>query len=231
MIIALAGQKGGSGKSTTAIALAAEAHARGRSVLLVDADPQATARTWGAVATEAGHPAPTVIAMGAGMHRPEQLPRVAAGFELVVIDCPPRAGDIQRSALAVADLALLPCGPGGSDAWALASTIETVTEAQTLRPALKAAVVLTRKQGRTALGAGAREALAASGLPVLRAELGHRIAYVEAITAGRGVTAYAPRSEAAGEVRALLDEVLSLLAPAPPTPKAPHGKQRKPRQR
>ena len=36
-IVALVGQKGGSGKSTTAVALAVEWHARGLRVLLVDA--------------------------------------------------------------------------------------------------------------------------------------------------------------------------------------------------
>ena len=53
MIIALTGQKGGIGKSTTAVCLAAAAMQRGLRVLLVDADPQGTVRTWGDVAGEA----------------------------------------------------------------------------------------------------------------------------------------------------------------------------------
>ena len=207
MIVALAGQKGGVGKSTVAVALAAEALARGRSVLLVDADPQGTARTWGEVATEAGHPSPTVIAMGATMHRPEQLPKVAGGFALVVIDCPPRAGDVQRSALMVADVAILPCGPSAADAWALASSLELVTEAQTLRPELRAAVLLTRVQSRTTLAKGARDVLGESGLPVFASELGYRVAYQEAIAAGLGVAEYARHDAAADEVRGLLDEI------------------------
>lgn len=207
MIVALAGQKGGVGKSTIAVALAAEALVRGRSVLLVDADPQGTARTWGEEATQAGHPSPTVVAMGATMHRPEQLPKVRAGFDLVVVDCPPRAGDVQRSALMVADVAILPCGPSAADAWALASSIELVTEARTLRPELRAGVLLTRVQARTTLGKSAREVLAETGLAVLESELGYRVAYQEALAAGLGVTTYAPHDAAADEVRALLDEL------------------------
>ena len=126
MIIALTGQKGGVGKSTTAISIACEAMTRGLSVLLVDADPQQTVATWHAVANESGHPTPTVIAMAATMHRPDQLPKIAAAFDLVVIDCPPRNGDIQKAALMVADVALLPSGPSGADAWALASSLDIV---------------------------------------------------------------------------------------------------------
>lgn len=207
MIVALVGQKGGVGKSTVAAALAAEALRRGRSVLLVDADPQGTARTWAEVATEAGHPAPSVVAMGATMHRPEQLPRVRSGFDLVVVDCPPRAGDVQRSALMIADVAIVPCGPSAADAWALAGSLEVVTEARTVRPDLVAVVLITRKQARTTLGKGAREVLSGAGVPVLASEFGYRVAFQEALAAGLGVVSYAPRDAAADETRALVDEL------------------------
>lgn len=224
MILAICGQKGGVGKSTAAVSLAAEWHARGLRVLLVDADRQGTARTWGDVAAEAGCPAPVVVAMGPGFHRPDQLPRLAAGYERIVIDCPPRAGEIQRAALAVADVAVLPCGPSAPDVWGLAESLALVQEARTTRPQLRAAVLLARRQSRTALGAGAREALASCGLPVLRAELAWRIAYAEAFAAGVGVTAYAPSSPAAAEVRALATEIDRLAgAPAAKRKRADHA--------
>ena len=234
MIVALTGQKGGVGKSTVAVNLAAEALARGMSVLLVDADPQATARTWGATAAKHGHPIPTIVAMGAEMNRPDQLPRLAGGFDLVVIDCPARSDDVQRAALLVADLALLPCGPAAFDAWALAASLQTVGEARVLRPALDAAVIVTRKQKGTALGEGARDVLAGGGLPLLATELGYRVAYQEAAASGQAVSAYAPRSEAAREVRQLLDDVLARARPLASTPpskgrpagrRTPHGQE------
>lgn len=210
-VIVLAGQKGGSGKSTVAISLASESLARGLRVLLVDTDPQGTARTWGAVAGEAGHLAPTVVSMGADLHRPGQLPALAKGFDVAVIDCPPRHTEAQRAALMVADLALLPSGPSAHDAWAMAESVELVKAAQRVRPQLKAAALVTRKVPGTVIGAGAREALEGAGVPLLRAELGFRVAYQEAPAAGLGVAQYAPTSEAAAEVRELTTEVLGLV--------------------
>ena len=213
MIIAFAGQKGGSGKTTTAIAVVSEWHRRGLRALLVDADPQGSSRTWGDVAAEAGHSAPTVVAMGAGLHRPDQLPALAKNYDVVAIDCPPRHGEIQRAALMVADLVVLPCGPTGIDAWALGATLDLISEARTVRPTLQAVVLITRKMQRTALGKGARETLASSGLPVLSTELGYRVTFQEAPTAGLGVTTYATESQAADEVRALVEELSTLLNP------------------
>lgn len=214
-VVALTGQKGGVGKSTLAICLAVEAMHRGLRVLLVDADPQATARTWGDAAIGAGHPAPTVVAMGATMIHPGQLDALVGSYDLVVIDCPPRHDETQRAALMLSDLALLPCGPSSAEAWALASSMELVTAARRVRPELRAAVAITRKKPRTALGKSAREELAEGGLPVLATEIGDRVAYQEAIGFGLGVTTYAPRDPAAAELRALYDEIFSMKKEAP----------------
>ncbi|MBA2685034.1 MAG: AAA family ATPase, partial [Gemmatimonadaceae bacterium] len=89
---------------------------------------QGTTRTWGEVASERGHAAPTVVAMGATMHRAGQLRDVARGYDLTLIDCPPRHGEVQRSALMVSDVAVLPCGPSAADAWALSAALDAYSE-------------------------------------------------------------------------------------------------------
>ena len=211
MIVALTGQKGGVGKSTTAVCLGVAALERGQRVLLVDADPQGTTRTWGEVASERGHAAPTVVAMGATMHRSGQLRDVARGYDLTLIDCPPRHGEVQRSALMVSDVAVLPCGPSAADAWALSAALDVVNEARAMREDLLACILITRKQGRTALGKGARVALEAAGLPVLATEIGQRVAFQEAIAAGQGITTYAPRDAGTLEMLNLLDELEKLF--------------------
>ena len=210
MIVTFTGQKGGVGKSTTAVCLGVAAIERGQKVLLVDADPQGTVRTWSEVAAERKRTVPTVIAMGAAMHKPGQLREIAAGYDLVVIDCPPRHGEIQRSALMIADIAVLPCGASAADAWALAASLDVVNEARTLREDLLGCVLITRKQSRTAIGKGARQVLESAGLPVLETELGYRIAFQEAIAAGLGITTYAARDAGTKEMFNLLDELESL---------------------
>ena len=211
MIICLAGQKGGSGKTTTALNLAAHWHGQGRKVLLVDADPQGSARTWAEVALEMGRPSPTVVAMGVGLHQPDQLPTLAKGYDLVLVDCPPRHGKVLRSALMVADLALLPAGPSAMDAWALGETLDLIQEAQTVRPQLQAAILITRKASRTTLGRTAREAMEVGGVAVLSSELGYRVAFQESPAAGQGVVDYEPDGKAAQEIQALARELEDLL--------------------
>lgn len=214
MIIAFGSQKGGVGKSTSLICVAVELLSRGRSVLAIDGDPQGTLRTWADVAAERGHATPTTVAMGAAMHKPDQLPRLATSYDYVLIDCPPRLGDVQRSALMIADTLVLPCGPSAADAWALAEYLEIVAQARQLRPELRAVGLITRKVKGTAIGRGARDVLAAADLQVLGAELGYRVAYQEAIGDGAGPTTYEPDGTAAIEVKALVDELLALDYPA-----------------
>lgn len=210
MIVTLTGQKGGSGKTTTALCVADELHHRGRRVLVVDTDPQATARTWADLAAELGIDGPCVIGMGAGFH--DRLADLAASYDDVVIDCPSGATEIQRAALMVADVAILPCGPGATDIWSMAQTIELARAARTIRPQLAAGILITRADARTSIADQARAALNATGLPVLGASLGFRVAYQEAPATGQGVTRYNPTGAAADEVRALVDELEQLTA-------------------
>jgi chromosome partitioning protein len=210
MVISLIAQKGGSSRTTIATNLAVEFVQRGRRVLLVDADPQMTASTWASVGAEAGHRMPSVVAMGATMHKPGQLDELAQGYDIVIVDGPPRHGEIQKSALMVADIALLPCSPSPGDVWALGASVELVREAMTYRKTLRPKIVITRKRSQTALGKQVRDALSETGFPIMGAELGFRQAYQEALGSGMGVTTFSPKDPAAAEIRELAGELLAL---------------------
>lgn len=209
MIVAVAGHKGGTGKTTIAVTLASELHERGHRVLLVDADPQATAVTWAEMAEAAGHEGPTVVAMGNNLRT--QLPAMSEEYAWTVVDCPGRGGRRQVAALMVADLALLPCGPSPADIWALSEAQELIDEATELRPELQVAVVLNRAD-RTSLGASAKGTIDQMGLQVMPETLGDRVAFRESLAAGQGVTAYTPRSKAAAEAKALVSAVVGLTS-------------------
>lgn len=203
--------KGGVGKSTIAISVAAELHRRGRQVLLADADDQRTALSWAAVAASEGHDVPTTIGLHAGFHRPGQIP---SGYDDVVIDLPGRSADVCRAGLLVSDLAVVPVLAGAVETWALSRALQTLGEARALRPNLRILLVLNRDNPRTGMSKNTRQALASCGVPLAKTALVHRISYVEALSAGQGPTTYQPDSPAATEVRELVDELLENTADA-----------------
>jgi chromosome partitioning protein len=211
MRIALVSQKGGVGKSSLAVSIGWELAARGSSVLIVDGDPQGTARIARDVAHEAGRQPPPVVALGREMCTPANL-RAMSRFDHVVIDTPAKLGDVQRAALMLADVALIPVSQSGAEIWGNTDTVALISQAQTINSALKAAMVFVRKLPSTALGKNGRTALEGGDVPVFCAETTFRIAWQEAITAGMGVAQYAPRDKGAKELRAVVDELLAFGA-------------------
>lgn len=214
MIIAWAGQKGGAGKSTLAIATAAEFHRRDHDTLLVDADPQGTSTTWGDVATERAddeeeHNFPTVVSMRENLHK--QLPELAANYDYTIIDCPGRIDSLQRAALAVANLAIVPVTPDTSDVWALSESLELLEQAQQFRPELRCMLCLNKIRATTAEADNARETFEPAGLPILDTEIGYRVAYARFAHEGVGVVDF-DSGKAADEIRDLTDELLDVLS-------------------
>lgn len=201
--------KGGVGKSTLTVNVATVLHRAGHKTLVVDLDPQGTAKTWAAVGAENGYDGPAVVSLDGRTLR-RDLAKVASAFDVVLIDTPPRAGTEARAAMLVADLVVLPAAPGGPDAWALYATLEVLEEARGMRPELRAVVVLNRAD-RTGLTKTAALALGELSVPLLDVNVGQRVALGEATLAGQGVVDYAPDSEAAREVRRLTAALLEAV--------------------
>ena len=198
MIIGVLNQKGGVGKTTIAVNLAATFAKDGLRVLLVDADPQGSALAWSS-AREAEPLFPVIGMAKPTLHR--DLPEVAKNYDVVLIDGAPRVNELGRAAIMASDLVLIPVQPSPYDVWAATETVQLIREAQTFRPDIKSAFVINRKITNTAIGRDVTAALAQfEDVPVLEASLTQRVIYAESAGQGLAVIEVNESSEGAREI-------------------------------
>lgn len=206
-IIAVLNQKGGSGKTTIATHLARAMQIDGASVLLVDSDPQGSARDWAAVRED--NPV-TVV----GIDRPtiERDLKAIAHKDFVVIDGAPQAADLAVSAIKAASFVLIPVQPSPYDVWATADLVDLVKQRIELTDGkLQAAFVVSRAIKGTRIGAEITEALAGYSLPVLQSRITQRVSYPGTATLGTTVLDAEPNGDASKEIHALMDEIKDIL--------------------
>lgn len=208
MIIGVCGRKGGSGKTTIAVHLAADLATRGTSVVLVDCDVQGSATYWaepGKLPMEVRH---------MPLERDDQVAEWSEGIrnlkaEAIILDSPPHLNAALGGVIGLSDLAVVPCGPSGLDLIATGETVGLIQEIREARRNGKPSIVLVpnRTDQRTASGRELSTALAAMGQPV-GPEIRSRTAFSDAFNSGVWVGEYAPNSKAHEEMRNLCAFVL-----------------------
>jgi chromosome partitioning protein len=206
MIIGVLNQKGGVGKTTVAVNLAAVFATAGNRVLLVDADPQGSSIAWSAARTS--DPLFPVVGMAKStLHR--DLPNLARDYAFVIIDGAPGANEVGRSVIMASDLIIIPVQPSPYDVWASAATVKLIGEVKQYRDDLEAIFVINRKIVNTALGRDVTGALAAFKFIVSEVALCQRVIYAESAARGLAVIEAEPQSEAAKEIAWFAQTILT----------------------
>jgi len=205
MIISFINQKGGVGKTTLSVNVAAYLASQGHRVLLIDADKQASASTWANLREE--NPFQVV-----GLAR-ERMARdaieLASKYDYTIIDAPPHAEAISRSCIIASDFVAITIEPSGLSAWASDLTVRQIKEAQETKNNLKCGFVVSRKIGKTVIGREIRDMVSAENIPVLESDIEQRVAFAESLTMGKTIFEWSPDSAAAYEIETLTKELLS----------------------
>lgn len=203
-VLAVLNQKGGVGKTTLCTNLAAAFSLAGDHTLYIDADQQGSALDWNAARQTP--PLFTVVGIPKNtIHR--DIADLSKPYTWTLIDGPPRVYDVAKSAIAAADMVLIPVQPSPYDVWAAKEIVDLLNEVTIIKPDLKAAFAINRKIVNTAIGRDVTEALAAYNLPVLHAAICQRIAFAESAQRGLAVLETDPQGQAAQEINALCAEI------------------------
>lgn len=205
--LAIMSQKGGSGKTTLAVHLAAYAIGQRIKTALIDLDPQASAYKWNERRTEDDPKSPKIDTIKGAVTQLAGFLKLAEenGIALVIIDTAPHSNSAAAIVAQLADFVLMPCRPALFDLDAIASTVEIVTSAET-----PAAVVLNAAP-RGKLADEARAALEGQGITVLPSIIYQRAAYSHAVIDGRAVHEYEPEGKATEEVTELYGNISGKL--------------------
>ena len=206
MILALLNQKGGVGKTTLAVHIAAALAIKGRSVLLVDADPQGSALDW--AASRQADPLFSVVGLPkSNLHK--EIPAHAAKYDDVIIDGPPRVNELARAAILASNMIVIPVQPSPYDVWAAKDIVDLLREAAVFKANQICRFVINRKIVNTAIGRDVVEALGDYNIPVLPTSVAQRVAFAESAGQGSTVVETDPAGQAAEEINELVEEILS----------------------
>ncbi len=206
IVIAVAQQKGGAGKTMLAAQLGV-ALAEAASVSLLDIDPQASLTIWGKLRASAPKAALDVpVTSISGWRLAAEVERLKKAHDYVLIDTPPVIDSDARRAIRGADLVLVPLNPAPPDLWAAEATLKLAAEEKR-----RTALLFNRAPAASRLRKRLEAEIAARGLLLLPAALANRAGYANAFADGLGVTETGPSSAAAMEIREVTNALKRLF--------------------
>jgi chromosome partitioning protein len=210
LIITLAHQKGGVGKSTLATNLRGYFADGGYKTALVDIDPQGSlSKLTRTFADQEGRQPEHVIERGSYKSYTELL-TLLEPYDIAIIDTPPYLSKELMEVFTITNAILVPCKASPLDFLAIGDTLDVIREAVKNRPELAAAVVLTMTIPGTDFTEYIRKQLENTEFPVLETEIGNRVAYMRSLLTSNTVLGEENR-KAKDEIEALGKELISLL--------------------
>jgi chromosome partitioning protein len=206
LIITLAQQKGGAGKTTVAAHLAVACALGGKAVAVLDTDPQGSLGQWferREAALGQGE-VDLIFRTASGWGARREARALARDHDVVVLDTPPKSDLELRPALEAANVVVIPVQPAPVDVWATEPTLAMVDKVGS-----RAILILNRVVRGTLLGAQIAREIAAMGHPVATTELGSRTVFAASMGEGKTAMETHPNSAAAAEIYDLAIEVLA----------------------
>jgi chromosome partitioning protein len=204
-IITVAQQKGGTGKTTVAAHLAVALWRRGKSVAILDVDPQGSLGEWFEARERSLGEGATGMrfrtASGWGARR--EARDLARDHDFVVVDTPPKTDSEARPAIEAASLVAVPIQPTPVDLWSTDSTLTMIA-----RERVTGLLVINRVTQRARLTTEMVAAIRALGCVAAATQLGNRVGFAASMGQGRTVLETDPSGKAAQEVAALTEEIL-----------------------
>ena len=158
-IITLASLKGGVGKTTITMHLAAAIAQESPNVVVLDADEEVSALRWMQHAQAQDIPLPFQVIAADRNTLMRQARELSREGHIVVIDTPPNNREILKSAATVADVVLVPVLPTGLDVDRLATTLELLSDLEAALPSLNYGIVLNRFDNRKTFARNSNVAL------------------------------------------------------------------------
>lgn len=212
MILLIANEKGGCGKSSIAVNLAVMRSSKGKDVLLVDSDKQQTASFWSAVRDE-NETKPRISCMQKTGKIHKDLKHLAGKFDDIIIDTGGRDSAEVRSGMIIADVLLCPFRASQFDIWTLDKLQEIVTAAKDLNEKLKVIGLLNLTSTNPSVNetAEAQDFIREYDfLKLAKTDLKDRIVWRKSVRDGLAVTEYKPQDKKANqEISALYKEVFN----------------------
>lgn len=210
LIITLAHQKGGVGKSTLATNLRGYFAGGGYKTALVDIDPQGSlsklVRTF---SDQDGREPEHVIERGSYKTYKDLL-TLLEPYDIAIIDTPPYLSKELQDVFEITNVILVPCKASPLDFLAIGDTLDLIRQAKIKRKDLIAAVVMTMVITGTDFTTQIRIELEKTEFPVLKAEIGNRVAYMRSLLKSNTVLGD-ENPKAREEIEALGKELISLL--------------------